>query len=389
MNKATKSNAMPLVLGALAAIVLVVGIVIFVPQAPVPQTSGGAVVDSGAADTGIAANTPALPVPQAPRFDTFRVEADGSMVVAGRAEPGQVVAIVLAGDVIDTVTADASGSFVVFPTASPSPDPRSLTLVGDPDGAALRSDTSYIVAPIAQPQVVIAQVAPPAPDTAPAPLDRPDAPAMVAEPSPTAPAPQTLPNLGTPSATLPQVPVAPTVLKADGDGVRVVQSGPDLLSPNVALDAITYDPQGEVQLSGRAVGDGSVQVYLDNQPVNASPVTQGGDWRIDLLDVATGVYTLRVDEVNTDGAVVSRIETPFKREEPRDVAAVLAEETSQDGFDVAVRTVQPGATLWAIAEETLGNGIYYVQVYEANADLIRDPDLIYPGQIFRMPDVNQ
>ena len=198
-----------------------------------------------------------------------------------------------------------------------------------------------------------------------------------------------MPNLGTPSATLPQVPVAPTVLKADGDGVRVVQSGPDLLSPNVALDAITYDPQGEVQLSGRAVGDGSVQVYLDNQPVNASPVTQGGDWRIDLLDVATGVYTLRVDEVNTDGAVVSRIETPFKREEPRDVAAVLAEETSQDGFDVAVRTVQPGATLWAIAEETLGNGIYYVQVYEANADLIRDPDLIYPGQIFRMPDVNQ
>ena len=380
---------MPLVLGALAAILLVVGIVIFVPQAPVPQTSGGAVVDSSAADTGFAVDTPALPVSQAPRLDTFRVAAAASMVVAGRADPGQVVAIVLGGDVIDTVTADASGSFVVFPTASPSPDPRSLTLVGDPDGAALRSDTSYIVAPIAQPQVVIAQVAPPAPDTAPAPLDRPDAPAMVTEQSPTAPAPQTLPNLGTPSATLPQVPVAPTVLKADGDGVRVVQSGPDLLSPNVALDAITYDPQGEVQLSGRAVGDGSVQVYLDNQPVNASPVTQGGDWRIDLLDVATGVYTLRVDEVNTDGAVVSRIETPFKREEPRDVAAVLAEETSQDGFDVAVRTVQPGATLWAIAEETLGNGIYYVQVYEANADLIRDPDLIYPGQIFRMPDVNQ
>lgn len=378
-----------MVLGALAAIVLAVGIVIFVPQAPVPQTAGVSAADSGAADTVIAADTPVVPVPQAPRFDTFRVEADGSMVVAGRAAPGQVVAIVLAGDVIDTVTTDASGAFVVFPTVSPSADPRSLTLVGDPDGAALRSETSYIVAPIAQPQVVIAQVAPPAPDAAPATLDRPDAPAAITELSPTAAAPQTLLNAGTASATLPQVPVAPTVLKADGDGVRVVQSGPSMVAPNVGLDAITYDPQGEVQLSGRAVGDGSVQVYLDNQPVNASPVTQGGDWRIDLLDVATGVYTLRVDEVNTDGAVVSRIETPFKREEPRDVAAVLAEETSQDGFDVAVRTVQPGATLWAIAEETLGNGIYYVQVYEANADLIRDPDLIYPGQIFRMPDVNQ
>jgi nucleoid-associated protein YgaU len=68
---------------------------------------------------------------------------------------------------------------------------------------------------------------------------------------------------------------------------------------------------------------------------------------------------------------------------------VLAEETSVDGFEVAVRTVQPGATLWAIAEETFGSGIYYVEVFEANSDLIRDPDLIYPGQIFRMPEVSQ
>jgi nucleoid-associated protein YgaU len=47
--------------------------------------------------------------------------------------------------------------------------------------------------------------------------------------------------------------------------------------------------------------------------------------------------------------------------------------------------VQPGATLWAIAEEKLGDGVLYVAVFEANRDLIRDPDLIYPGQVFRIP----
>ncbi|MEM9788730.1 MAG: LysM peptidoglycan-binding domain-containing protein, partial [Pseudomonadota bacterium] len=181
----------------------------------------------------------------------------------------------------------------------------------------------------------------------------------------------------------------PTVLEADADGVRVAQTAPDLTPPNIALDAITYDPDGDVQLAGRATGDGAVQVYIDNQPVTASPVQEGGDWRVDLPEIDTGVYTLRIDEVDSAGEVVSRLETPFRREEAADVAAVLAEETSAEGFEVAVKTVQPGATLWAIAEENLGSGILYVEVFEANADLIRDPDLIYPGQIFRIPDITQ
>lgn len=316
--------------------------------------------------------------PAVPEFDTFRVETDGSMVIAGRAEPGQVVDVVLAGAAIDRVTADASGAFVSLPVAGPSEQPRRLSLLADPDGAAIASITSYIVAPIAAPVVVAAVSEPEEEEVATA-------------------APQSSVAPEAPTTQVADVPVAspapPTVLQADADGVRVVQGTPTLASPevepNVALDAITYDPEGEVQLSGRATGDGAVQVYIDNEPVTASPVTQGGDWQIDLPQIDTGVYTLRIDEVDEEGDVVSRLETPFKREEAADVAAVLAEETAVDGFEVAVRTVQPGATLWAIAEETFGSGIYYVEVFEANSDLIRDPDLIYPGQIFRIPEVSQ
>ena len=49
-------------------------------------------------------------------------------------------------------------------------------------------------------------------------------------------------------------------------------------------------------------------------------------------------------------------------------------------------TVQTGATLWAIARERYGEGILYVRVFEANRESIRDPDLIFPGQVFRLPD---
>jgi len=51
-------------------------------------------------------------------------------------------------------------------------------------------------------------------------------------------------------------------------------------------------------------------------------------------------------------------------------------------------TVQPGFTLWSIAKAQMGDGILYVQVFEANKDKIRDPDLIYPGQVFTMPGAN-
>lgn len=48
-------------------------------------------------------------------------------------------------------------------------------------------------------------------------------------------------------------------------------------------------------------------------------------------------------------------------------------------------TVQPGFTLWGIAQDKFGDGVLYVQVFEANRDQIKDPDLIFPGQVFAIP----
>ena len=38
------------------------------------------------------------------------------------------------------------------------------------------------------------------------------------------------------------------------------------------------------------------------------------------------------------------------------------------------------------ARDTYGDGVLYVQVFEANKDKIKDPDLIYPGQVLRIPE---
>lgn len=49
-------------------------------------------------------------------------------------------------------------------------------------------------------------------------------------------------------------------------------------------------------------------------------------------------------------------------------------------------TVDKGESLWAIAENELGDGKRWKEIYEANKDVIGDnPDLIKPGQELKLP----
>lgn len=179
----------------------------------------------------------------------------------------------------------------------------------------------------------------------------------------------------------------PAVLRADNTGIRVLQSGGD--GPQdmqtVVIDTISYDEAGEVQLGGRGTGSQFVRIYLDNRPVRTVRIGEDGQWRAPLPNVDSGIFDLRVDELNLEGEVTSRMETPFKRED-RDVLAELHDGDSDGRPRIRVITVQRGNTLWGIARDRYGKGILYVRVFEANRARIRDPDLIYPGQIFAIPE---
>jgi len=171
------------------------------------------------------------------------------------------------------------------------------------------------------------------------------------------------------------------ILQSTEQGVQLLQAPPVITS--VALDTIGYSDAGDVRLSGRArIGAPEVRVYLDNVGVARLDVDADGRWRGDLVNILPGVYTLRIDEVGADGTVTSRVETPFKREAP----AVLAEASVTGSGAIKAITVQRGDTLWAIARDRYGEGPLYVRVFEANRSAIRDPDLIYPGQVFDLPD---
>ncbi|MFT4961936.1 MAG: nucleoid-associated protein YgaU, partial [Paracoccaceae bacterium] len=265
-------------------------------------------------------------------------------------------------------------------------------------------------APMTEPEPTAepAPVAEPAPAVEPAPLVEA---VPVAEPTPLAesepttdPAPTatTDPTKDPEPIAEPAAPAPVAVLRADAEGVELLQPAtvpdPADVIPLV-LDTIGYSDTGNVLLSGRATPDSVIRIYLDNSAITDLTVKANGRWRGEMDGIEPGLYTLRLDALDAAGKVLSRLETPFVRESPEDlrppVPVVIADTNGVAGTSPTVATapppirlvtVQTGDTLWAISRERYGDGVLYVKVFEANRHHIRNPHLIYPGQVFAIPD---
>ena len=61
--------------------------------------------------------------------------------------------------------------------------------------------------------------------------------------------------------------------------------------------------------------------------------------------------------------------------------------TSRDEHTMQTYTVVKGDSLSKIAKRVYGKGSLWRKIYEANQDQIKDPDLIFPGQLLRIPEI--
>jgi len=441
-----------------------------------------------------ATDTPAEPLSSqlsAPKFDIVRIEDDGSALIAGQADGRGHVILSVDGVEQAEARADLSGTgqFVIFAFIPSTGDQQSLKLhlyAEDGSGPVVSAQTVFVAPATAaatatdstatpvQEEVTVSE----SPETVAETDTETEADTETETEADTETETETDTEIETGTETASTDVASPeakadkapaTVILADEDGVRVLQDGaPNAAKPAVTIDTISYSSNGDVILGGRGQAGNFVRIYLDNQFLATSKIAADGYWALELSDIEPGIYTLRVDELNAAGDVVSRAETPFKREAAEELAELMAAgteteepsaegpsesaaeaevvdaealpsvepeaaddpqpeqvvtqeevnvqaevaelnpqgEQSSDGGSLAVegqpadtasvlrtpskkfrvRTVQPGSTLWAIAKESYGAGIEYFKVFEANKERIRDPDLIYPGQVFEIPD---
>ena len=111
--------------------------------------------------------------------------------------------------------------------------------------------------------------------------------------------------------------------------------------------------------------------------------------------VALGTtYAVRADMVEKgESDVVARAEVELVHqpvvvaEAPEPVEETAATEEApariKTGASVIIRR---GDSLWTVSRSNYGEGVRYTTIYEANRDQIRNPHLIFPGQVLKLPD---
>lgn len=339
MRSSLRSPVQRTSVAAAAAALVVAGAITFILVRQDREPSEARKAEATATQTGSPLTVPAE-VPKPSRFagfDVVRVAPDGRAVIAGRAEAGAKVTVRAGEKVLGEVTADRRGEWVLVPEEPLASGAQTLTQRVEPPGQA----------PYEGGQVVVVVV----PERA--------------ETGTREAAPQQALVLRAPVAGGPS-----EVLQVPGP------VPPDEAAPDLALRSVDYDKEGNLVLSGEAEAGATVRLYIDNQPAGAASTAVSGTWRItpDRV-IEPGGYTLRLDQLDAGGRVVSRLEMPFRREP---VDRILL---SAGGV-----VVQPGNSLWRIARAVYGRGIQYTVIYARNRSQIRDPDLIYPGQVFALPD---
>lgn len=266
-------------------------------------------------------------------FDVIRVEKTGDTVLAGRAPAGSDVRIVDGTTLLGSVQADENGqwAYVLETPLAPGTHELGLQVNKEEEGVKLKSsDVAIVDVPVGDKSALAV---------------------LVPE------------EKGGVSKVI-QLPE-----KVEDEGIK---------DGDLALDSVDYDDVGQTVIGGTSQPGQKVVGYLNNEFVGQGVTDEEGRWVIEAeKKVQEGLHQLRIDQVDGEGKVIARVEIPFSRSGK-----------VESRPDERVVTVQPGNSLWRISRAIYGEGARYAVIFDRNQDQIRNPDLIYPGQIFVLPKDN-
>jgi nucleoid-associated protein YgaU len=188
-----------------------------------------------------------------------------------------------------------------------------------------------------------------------------------------------------------------------------------------AFDIARIEPTGDAVIAGRAVPGAMVELLRNGERHDRVVADQSGQFVMVPPRLPPGNYelTLRSSQPNgrqaaSEQSVMVALDKPepgsstvgsraavkfdvpqirvATGQPPRVIAAINAAPRPDGGASpamaasgIATAIVSRGDSLWRISRVTYGAGMRYAVVYTANRNQIRNPDLIYPGQIFVLP----
>jgi nucleoid-associated protein YgaU len=350
------------------------------------------------------------------RIEAIEPEAGGGLFVSGRAAPGSRIRLYLNDGFIAMATASAEGrvSFNIQSGVRPGDYRIRLDQMSTGEGVATRVERPFRApAVVAAPAPSKPDVASPGPAPA-APATSPQPPVVVAEtPSPSA----SQPSVSQPSASPPAAPAperkdvaaalaqqpAPQTTAPATQPPAPVASAPST-QPQAAAPAPAATPPAASAPAPREVAAAPSQEPVvrstrpapqpEFPPVAAAPqpTPQPSVPSAAATQPATTsrpiVQAPAATQPSAPSPVVSAPGSAPKADEaasPRIAGRTVDRPDAVVIPSIDTRQIVRGDNLWRISRVTYGLGQRYTLIFGANRDKIRDPDLIYPGQIFVLP----
>ena len=296
-----------------------------------------------------------------PSFDLVHVDSSGDALIAGRASPGAHIIIMDGTTIIGETQADDRGEWVFIPDVPLKPGNRQLRL-GERTKLNSKANNPVVTTTklnkknnqtviYSDETVVVAIPEIPLDENSTIKVDRKTKPLVL----------KFSPKAETPTEIL-----------------QIAENEREKLEFQLNISTVDYDDFGNLTIGGNAPPGAILQIYIDNKLLGRTNSNGSGQWHLNPdLKISPGLYSLRVDHIDDMGKVVSRVKYPFSR----------AKNLSKMEKGVFV-VVQPGNSLWRIARRNYGSGFSYTKIFKANSKQIIDPNLIYPGQIFKIPEAN-
>lgn len=307
-----------------------------------------------------------------PVFDLLRVEPDGSVVIAGKALPNADVEVVAGANVVGKAKAGANGDFAVVLDEPLKAGDHQLVLrsTGADNNVATSAQTAIVSVPETKSGQVLALVEEPG-----------QASRLITKP-------ETAAKLQENTEAASEAPAK--------DGKPESKPAQDL---PIAIEAVEIEGQS-VFVAGKAKGGNRVIVHANDTLLGASPISPDGRFLVQSKQpLSVGDYIIRADLLDNANRVLATARVPFRREAGENISAIASDTDGQATAPSGVHgeaaaplqkvegsvIIRRGDNLWTISKRTYGKGTRYTTIYLANRDQIRNPDLIWPGQVFNMP----
>jgi nucleoid-associated protein YgaU len=304
--------------------------------------------------------TPAAPL----TIDLARVKPDGAAVFAGTAAPNAKIRIFEGDILLGETIANANGEWVIVLEKSLAAGQHLISVAMErSDGTTEMADRSLAVE--------IYQDTETKPLVALLPETATEVPVLIQSPDDV--------DKTKSAATASEATASGTIVADAAEAAPAKPQAKSQIAASqiaaLAPSAIVWRDASRVLISGTSRGGVRVAVNDAKGQFGEALVLADGAWQVaGSLDMDIAVNQLRFALFDPANQIIARYDLPVKA---RDLAK------GQDGSPLVV--VNKGDMLWRIAYHQLGEGVKYVDIVRRNQQDIADPDLIYPKQIFAVP----